>query len=110
MSINQIYGINQEKVRRYGKYFGSIDFEVASTNKAVLNLKQGETIAGEFKIGDRSFKCSLNDLDEIIQNCKLGEKNIKGSLFDLTNSELNRIIETCYTAKNTFFQKYRFGL
>lgn len=110
MSVNQIYSINQEKVRKFGQYFGTIDFEVSSTNRSQLNLKQGAVPAGEFKIGNRSFKCTLDDLDSMIESCKLGSFQIQGHNYELSKNELNRVVETCYSAKQVFFAKYRFGL
>ncbi len=110
MSVNQRYSINQEKVSKWGKYYGGIDFEVASVNKEQLNFKGNSVTAGEFVIAERKYKCSLDDLDSIIDSCKMGKCSIRGNEYDCTESELNRIIETCFAAKNVFFQKYRFAL
>ena len=110
MSVNQIYSINQEKVKRFGKYFGSIDFEVASTNREQLKFKGDQVNAGEFCIGGKKYKCSLSDLESIVEGCHLGQFSIAGNEYQLTKTELNRIVETCYSAKNVFFAKYRFAL
>ena len=110
MSVNQIYSINQEKVKRFGKYFGSIDFEVASTNRQQLKFKGDKVKAGEFCIGSKRYECSLEDLDAIVEGCHLGEFKIQGNEYECTNEELKRIVETCYTAKNVFFSKFRFAI
>ena len=79
------YGIDQDEVSRsYGPTFGSIDFELKSTSKALLETKGNKTIAGTFHIGGRQF--------------------------ELTLAELDRVIETCQSAKTTFWQKFRFGM
>lgn len=110
MSVNLISGINQDKVAKFGKYFGSIDFEVNSTSKAQLQNKGDNIIAGKFLIAGAEFDCSLSDLDNIIENCHLGSCIISGREFDCNEKELYRVIETCHTAKQVFFSKYRFGV
>ena len=110
MSINQRYSINQEKVSKWGKYFGSIDFELSSATRQQLNSRGNQIQAGEFVIADKKFKCTLEDIDNIIDSCKMGKCSIRGHEFSCTQTELNRIIETCQIAKTTFFQKYRFAL
>jgi hypothetical protein len=84
MSVNQRHAIDQKKVQKFGKHFGSIDFEVGPISHAVLELNRQDTKAGKFLIGGKEFDCTL--------------------------AELDRIIETCQTAKEVFFQKYRLGL
>lgn len=84
MSVNQRHGIDQKKVEKFGNYFGSIDFELNSVSQAVLELRRQDTKAGKFLIGGKEYECTL--------------------------AELDRIIETCQLAKQSFFQKYRFGL
>lgn len=110
MSVNLRFGINQEKVRHLGKYFGSIDFEVASTNRSQLRIKENQVIAGEFLIADKRFKCTLDDLDAISDEAKHGECWIHGTEWKVTDYELNRIVETCNLARQVFFAKYRFGM
>jgi len=110
MSVNCRFGINQEKVKHLGKYFGSIDFEVASTNRTQLRIKENQVHAGDFLIGNKSYKCTLDDLDVISEEAKLGEAWIHGIQYDCTPKELERIVETCQLAKQVFFQKYRFGM
>lgn len=85
MSINSRYAINQEAVSKgFGPNFGSIDFDVNSTSKELLEVRGGKTVAGTFYIG--------------------------GKQFELTLAELDRAIETLQTAKSTFYQKFRFRL
>lgn len=84
MSVNQRHSLDAKKVQRLGNYFASIDFEVSSTSSAILEARRQDTKAGKFLIGGKEYECTL--------------------------AELERIIETCQLAKQTFFQKYRFGL
>jgi len=84
MSVNNRHAIDQNKVKKFGNYFGSIDFEVNSISQAVLEAKRMDTRAGKLLIGGKEFECTL--------------------------AELDRIIETCQNAKVIFYQKYRFGL
>jgi len=84
MSVNQRHAIDQKKVQKFGSYFGTIDFEVNQVSQAVLEARKQDTKAGKLLIGEKEFECTL--------------------------AELDRIIETCQTAKAVFFQKYRLGL
>ena len=84
MSINQSYAINQKKVKRYGKYFGSIDFEC---NRDITA---------------KSFK---NDL----RNIEAGSFEISGRQYKLTWAEMTRIIETLKDAQEVLVKSYRYG-
>jgi len=84
MSVNLKYGQDPKKTRHLGSLFNTIDFEVASSNKAISETGKKNTPAGTLQIG--------------------------GKEFNLTIGELDHLIETCQLAKNTFFQKYRFGM
>ena len=84
MSVNSRFGINPEKTQKFGKLFHTIDFDVHSASKSVLEQRQMDTFAGNFIIGGKEFKVTLEELD--------------------------RIIETCQTAKTVFLQKYRFRM
>ena len=83
MSVNLRFGIDPDKTRHLGNLFGSIDFEVSSTSKGLLESRGENATAGKFLIGGKEFQVTL--------------------------AELDRIVETCQTAKSVFFQKYRFG-
>jgi hypothetical protein len=38
MSVNQCFGINESKVKRFGKYFATIDFEHGNNKMGWLNI------------------------------------------------------------------------
>lgn len=83
MSINLRHGIdNEQTTKKFGPTFGSIDFEPATITKEVLSSQGQKSNAGTFYIGGKSFNVTL--------------------------AELDRIIETCQSAKTVFFQKFRF--
>lgn len=84
MSVNLRYSQDEKKTKHQGPLFGSIDFEVASSTKAVIESRGKSTTAGTLQIGGKEFK--------------------------LTIGELEHLIETCQIARSAFFQKYRFGL
>lgn len=84
MSVNNLWGVDQKNLTKYGKYFASIDFEVErSPTKEHFERNRENVIAGEFKIGNGSYKVTL--------------------------AELRQMIETLENAQRVFFQKYRMG-
>ena len=84
MSINHSYAMDQKKVRRYGKYFGSIDFEC-----------NPDITAKQFK--------------DDLRNVTTGKFEIAGRSYDVTWAEMNRIIETLQDAQEALIKSYRYG-
>jgi hypothetical protein len=84
MSINQSYAFDQKKAKRYGKYYGSIDFQCNPDITA------------------KSFK---NDL----RNIEAGSFEISGRQYKLTWAEMTRIIETLKDAQEVLVKSYRYG-
>lgn len=109
MSVNLRYAINQDKVAHHGPYFGSIDFEVASTTKPILQQRGDDVHVGEFVINERKYKCSMRDLDDIVEGCREGNFSVRGNEYDLTDAELRRVEETCKLARQVFYSRFRFG-
>ena len=85
MSINHRFAVNEKKVKRYGKLYHSIDFELNDnlTNEEIKN-NQYEPIVGKFLIGDK--------------------------VFSVTCSELKYIMETAYTAHEIYLKSYKLGM
>tara|TARA_R110000822_G_scaffold128195_44_gene264031 strand:- start:32 stop:283 length:252 start_codon:yes stop_codon:yes gene_type:complete len=78
------HGMNQDKVRRYGKNFGTIDFEInQNLTTDQISRKTAETVIGDFHIGGKVFQVSL--------------------------AEIDRIIETATSAKSVFSKSYAMG-
>jgi len=85
MSINNRHSVDQQKVRRYGRHYGSIDFECNQSIDANLFQKSPERpVIGTFMIDNKSF--------------------------DLTWDELELIEETMKTARETTMKRYRLGM
>lgn len=77
-------GMDQEKVRRYGNYFGTIDFNLNERlTSDLIRQKKSDMIVGTFEIG--------------------------GHEYPLTLAELDRIIETAESAKSTLMKSYTMG-
>jgi len=85
MSLNQTHAIDQQKVAKYGKYFGSIDFTTKNgVTRSDLQRDKLDVVVGAFTIG--------------------------GHEFNITLSELDRILETGNAAKEVFIRKYTLGV
>ena len=85
MSINSSRAMDQDKVRKYGKLFGSIDFE--------CNHKITED---EFK---NNPQCPV-----------VGQLTIGGRTFDMTMDELTHLEQTCADAQEVVMKRYRLGM
>ena len=111
MSINLCWGMDQKKVAKFGKYFGSIDFEVFSTSRSAIKMNR-DVLAGTLFIGSREHKLKLSELDQLVYDICYNESCISSGYQydDLTKWKLERIAETLQNAKQVFFQKYRFGM
>lgn len=84
MSLNMTVGMDQDRVKKYGKLFGTIDFEMnQSISSDIVRSRRDDVHVGEFQIGGKSFP--------------------------VTYSELDRIIETAELAKSTFVKSYSMG-
>lgn len=83
-SLNQVHGMDQKKVKRFGKLFGTIDFEMNEIlSGEVIRQRKSDTTVGSFKIGQRSY--------------------------DVTLAEIDRIIETMQAARDVFYKSYTLG-
>ena len=82
--VNNTASYNQKKVRKYGKLYGSIDFEVSDT------ISQGYFENNEKPV--------------------VGKLHIGGKTFDVTFQELDMIAKTMNLAKDTVNRKYKLGM
>ena len=82
--VNNTASYDKKKVRKYGKLYGSIDFEVSDT------------------ISEHYFE---NNEKPVV-----GKLHIGGKTFDVTYQELDMIARTMNTAKDTVNRKHRMGL
>ena len=83
--INQTWAYDQKYVRKYGKLYGSIDFELNENVSQELFKNQPEKpVIGKLMIG--------------------------GKTFDVTFQELDQIQRTLQTAKETVNKRYKLGM
>lgn len=70
------FGRDQKKAQRYGKYHGSIDFELnEKINANVYNNKQMKPVVGKLYIGNKAFKVTWQELDLIAETCELAKES-----------------------------------
>jgi hypothetical protein len=83
--VNQTYAYDQKYVRKYGKLYGSIDFEINENVSAEMFKKQPEKpVIGKLMIG--------------------------GKTFDVTYQELDQIAKTMQSAKEVVNRRYKLGM
>ena len=82
--VNNTAAYDQKKVRKYGKLYGTIDFEVNDT------------------ISEHYFE---NNEKPVV-----GKLHIGGKTFDVTFQELDMIARTMNLAKDTVNRKYKMGM
>ena len=82
--VNNTAAYDQKRVRKYGKLYGSIDFEISDS------------------ISEHYFE---NNEKPVV-----GKLHIGGKTFDVTYQELDMIARTMNTAKDTVNRKYKMGL
>ena len=82
--VNNTAAYDQKKVRKYGKLYGSIDFEI--NDKMTLHYFENDEkpVVGKLHIGNRTF--------------------------DVTYQELDMIQKTLQTAKDTVNRKHKMGM
>jgi TPP-dependent 2-oxoacid decarboxylase len=63
--VNNTFAYDQKKVRKYGKLYGSIDFEVSDTISAHYFENNEKPVIGKLLIGGKSFDVTYQELDQI---------------------------------------------
>jgi len=77
MSINNRFAVDQNKTKRYGQYYGGIDFEVNEDVSAkVFANNPSKPPVGEFIIGNRNFEVTIDELELIEQTAKDARETI----------------------------------
>jgi hypothetical protein len=82
--VNGTAMYNQKKVRKYGKLYGTIDFEVNDSISAHYFENNEKPVVGKLHIG--------------------------GKTFDVTYQELDMIARTMSTAKDVVNRKHKLGM
>ena len=85
MSINSRFAVDQNKTRKYGRFYGSIDFECNE------------------KVSAQVFKSNVNGVN-------VGEFIIGNSRFPMSMEELELMEQTCREARETVMKRYRLGM
>lgn len=81
--LNQSFAMSEQKTRRFGKLFNTIDFETTPTSVDIIEKFKSDTPVGTFYIGGKEFQVTLEEIEQIENTMK--------------------------QAKTVFFQKYRLG-
>lgn len=81
--VNQSIGYDQKRTAHMGENFDTIDFDVHPVTKQQVERLQMKTIMGELLIAGKKIKCSIGEVDHLI--------------------------ETLQDSRQVFMQKYRFG-
>jgi hypothetical protein len=77
MSINNRFAVDQKKVRQYGKYYGSIDFECNQEVTADMFQRMPEKpIIGTFMIGGKSFEVTWDELECLEDTARIARETV----------------------------------
>lgn len=74
--VNNTAGYDQKKVRKYGKLYGTIDFEINDklTENYVFNTEK--PVVGKLHIGNRTYDVTYQELDMIQKTLHLAKETI----------------------------------
>tara|TARA_A100001201_G_scaffold114459_1_gene98116 strand:+ start:403 stop:675 length:273 start_codon:yes stop_codon:yes gene_type:complete len=71
MSVNSRYAIDEKRVKKFGKLYSSIDFDLNSNLTAEQFLTRNDyQVIGEFCIGKQKFPITFKELDRIEETCR----------------------------------------
>jgi len=71
MGINGRFGIDEKKVKRLGKNYSSIDFDLKENLTAEAYVTKGDyTPVGELIIANKYFPVTIKELEKIEQTAK----------------------------------------
>tara|TARA_R110001592_G_scaffold356459_1_gene658457 strand:- start:95 stop:358 length:264 start_codon:yes stop_codon:yes gene_type:complete len=82
--VNNTAAYDQKKIRKYGKLYGSIDFEINDSISEHYFENNEKPVVGKLHIGNKTF--------------------------DVTYQELDMIARTLHLAKDTVNRKYKMGM
>jgi hypothetical protein len=78
MSVNNRYGIDEKRVKRFGKLYSSIDFDSLDTlNAEQFYTKNDYQIVGDFCIGKHKYPITFKELDRIEETIKDAKSSLQ---------------------------------
>lgn len=119
MSVNQNFANNAQKLKKLGRYFSSIDFDINETYSGYNYLKNHQANVGTFTISTDRLPINLeqlNYLKNVCENhiCRTKQQvyniSITGREYIINYNELDRIYETILNVLNILDKKYRLNL
>lgn len=68
------HAMDQKKVQRYGKLFGSIDFEIKTNiSEELIRRQRSDLVVGSFFIGGKEYQVTLAEIDRIAETCEIAK-------------------------------------
>jgi hypothetical protein len=78
MSINNRFGIDENRVKRFGKNYSSIDFDIKENISADEFYTKGDYVpVGKFVIGDRQIPVTVKELEKIEQTAREAQSALR---------------------------------
>ena len=80
MSINNRFGIDENRVKRFGKNYNSIDFDMNENINGEEYVTKGDYIPiGKFVIGNQSIPVTVKELEKIEQTAREAQSTLRQS-------------------------------
>ena len=78
MSINNRFGIDENRVKRFGKNYSSTDFDIKENLNAEEFYTKGDYMpVGKFIIGDRQIPVTVKELEKIEQTAREAQSALR---------------------------------
>ena len=78
MSINNRFVIDENRVKRFGKNYSSIDFDIKENLNAEEFYTKGDYMpVGKFIIGDRQIPVTVKELEKIEQTAREAQSALR---------------------------------
>ena len=78
MSINNGFGIDENRVKRFGKNYSSIDFDMNDNLNGEDYFTKGDYMpVGKFVIGNQQIPVTIKELEKIEQTAKEAQSALR---------------------------------
>jgi len=74
--VNNTAAYDQKKVRKYGKLYGSIDFEINDNLTEHYFVNNEKPVVGKLHIGTKTFDVTFQELDMIARTMQLAKDTV----------------------------------